>query len=277
MYVHISKHNFLACWETAVGRIYSLPLYEKWILSPFFATRLINENGDWFERELFLELLKPSGFNSRLNCAFTFPDISSAINACQHWPGFNASNLYEVEVLETENTISLDSNWLSDPLTSEYEDNKAWADAYWRGEAKDSQPITECLWSGIGRIVDRNIREECFNLVIDEYPNTLSYLVRSMYSFDNGANMAGLVKYRLAKDANDNFMIQVMDIREYLPATESQLTEYISSFDGIALPEKIDWNVGYFPKDQESLQFNPSENAVKFLSFSFANDDVPSV
>jgi len=189
-------------WETAIGRMRSACDDTTRGFTLSFRTYSIlkyslqeEQNLKLFS-ELKLELVRREHYPhcvSRLTGMFYFLDRETAIQAIPRWK-FRPSLINEIsEVNVSSEALSLhDSEWVTYNW-KKWED-EAWMHSYWKGEVYGSSPLVEAIVSGIGVVVDRNLREQAFLHFMEHEPQVIWMLSPCAAAFYMGVETAGEVK-----------------------------------------------------------------------------------
>lgn len=189
LYAYVNIDHPMVAWEVAIGRIKSIcddqdddfgvslwfySLMQKYVKDPL--SNCVNN-------EFKLELIRKNEFPnqvSRLRGVYFFESREMANIALDRW-GLSKNKKYVTEIDFFGNNYSyVDSEWITDYLES---DNDDWMRKYWGGETLGVKPLTEILASGIGIIIDKNLRMQAYNKIIDKWPTSSLLLNACMAAF----------------------------------------------------------------------------------------------
>lgn len=187
-YGYIDIHDPFVAWEAAIGRIcsadhlereqvYSLSLRQFALLKNYASSKKVAAQ---IRNELRLEGVRASRFAelpSRLRGVFLFNSIEDARGAQGRlgWNGrhFNHHFLSEIEMVPALEA-RLDSEWISSNLAAE--GDASWMDRYWQGDVYGERPLEEVICSGVGAILNKELRERAYRRVMASFPKAVPLL-----------------------------------------------------------------------------------------------------
>lgn len=180
LYAYLNLDNPIVAWEVAIGRIESICYKSEFGVSIWFynlVRKYLSDNhNEKLQNELALEKVRSDNFNdkvSRLTGIYLFNTKEMAEIAIERW-GLNKN--YKNTITEIEfhalNFTGVDSEWITDYLSSAPEQNASWMYNYWSGVTRGENPLTEVLASGIGYINDKKIRSMAIRKLYDKWPTS---------------------------------------------------------------------------------------------------------
>ena len=207
-YAYVNILDPLVAWEAAIGRycsadnleseqVFSLSLRQ---FSLFRRYAALGDSTRQIRNELLLEGIRAqrhADVPSRLRGVFLFENLGDAEAAAQRWDGrhFNASFLSEIE-MTPDRSAGLDSEWITFNLATD--NDPSWMDRYWRGEVCGVRPLTEVISSGVGAILNKDLRERAYRQIMELYPKAVPLLSVACVGFRLGfSRVAQIVPYLL--------------------------------------------------------------------------------
>lgn len=140
---------------------------------------------------------------------------------------FQDALLSEVNMDPSETYSKHDMNWIT--FYNNFYKNypKDWMERYWAGEIcsykDDNFPtIYETLTNSSMCICKKELRENCFNMLADEYPNSMGTLKMSIIAAKQGSSL-GSIYYEIENDGFQTFL------SPKIKYSESELTNFISN------------------------------------------------
>ena len=174
-HAYVNIHDPLVAWEAAIGRycsaddlerdqVFSLSL-RQFALFRHYAS--IGQSTSQIRNGLQLEAVRTQRYThlpSRLRGVFVFENLEDAHAAAKRWDGghFDPSFLSEIEMAPSR-SARLDSEWITFNLATE--NDRSWMDRYWRGEVYGTKPLTEVICSGVGAILNKELRERAYRKI----------------------------------------------------------------------------------------------------------------
>lgn len=249
-YAYINIHDPLVAWETAIGRycsadnleadqVFSISLrqfylFKKYSISGHSTPQIINE--------LKLENIRSQLYAhlpSRLRGVFLFESLEDAEAAAQRWDGnhFSSSFLSEIE-MQPEKIAKLDSEWITSNLAAN--NKSSWIDYYWQGETYGIKPLTEVIASGMGLILNQDLRERAYRQVMKLSPKSIPILAVACIGFYLGFNrIAQSIPY-LTRDGSKVRGIHILNMEDL--ESKSLLYEALSQYKNPWPPLAEPWD-----------------------------------
>lgn len=177
LYAYLNLDNPIVAWEVAIGRIESICYNSEFGVSIWFynlVRKYLSDNqNEKLQNELALEKVRSDNFNdkvSRLTGIYLFNTKEMAEIAIERW-GLNKNFKNTIAEIDFHglNFTEVDSEWITDYLSSAPEQNSPWMYNYWSGETRGENPLTEVLASGIGYISDKKIRSMAISKLYDKW------------------------------------------------------------------------------------------------------------
>ena len=269
-YAYVNICDPLVAWEAAIGRlcssddlerdqVFSLSL-RQFALFRHYAS--IGQATSQIRNELRLEGVRAQRYGhlpSRLRGLFVFENIEDGHAASTRWDGrhFDSSFLTKVAMAPTK-SARLDSEWITSNLAKE--DDPSWMDQYWRGEVYGEKPLTEVICSGVGVILNKQLRERAYRNVMDGFPKAVPLLSIACVAFDLGFDrVAQVVPYLLAagETVRGVHLLNMNDLRNESPVFTA-LSEYKDPWPPLAAPwdgiiQIPDMTASWFELDRPEL------------------------
>jgi hypothetical protein len=202
-YAYLDIRDPLVAWEVAVGRLCSadnlesdgvfslslrqFPFFRRYSRAGSVTSQIRNETRlEWIRSERHSDVL------SRLRGVFLFDSRADAEAAAVRWDGshFDPLFLSEVEMIP-DRQARLDSEWITFNLLSDREDS--WMDSYWRGEVCGERPLTEVICSGVGTILNMDLRNRAYQEIMRLFPRSVPLLRTARIAFNLGFKQAAQV------------------------------------------------------------------------------------
>jgi hypothetical protein len=244
----VNIHDPLVAWEAAIGRycsaddlerdrVFSLSL-RQFALFRRYAS--IGQATSQIRNELRLEALRAKRYAhlpSRLRGVFVFESLEDAQAAAKRWDGghFDPSFLSEIEMVPSR-SARLDSEWITFNLATE--NDPSWMDHYWRGEVSGTNPLTEVVCSGVGAILNKELRERAYRKVMEHFPKAVPLLSVACVAFYLGfTRVAQVVPYLLAAGPKVRgvHLLNMNDLRNESPLFAA-LPQYKDPWPPLARP-----------------------------------------
>lgn len=198
----------MVAWEAAIGRVASVDLLEKDFFTvslrqfSMFKRCVLDNRSQQIERELQIEAKRSISYSdhvSRLRGVYFFKSKDHAEAVIGRWDGTHFNPDFLSEVVFTKSSYSeYDSEWITHHFTSKSTD---WIDNYLSGEIYGAEPLTEIIVSGLGVVLNKDLRQRAYNILADAYPDSMPLLQLSCLGFDKGLNSIGqVVPFLLNKD-----------------------------------------------------------------------------
>lgn len=248
LYAYIDINNHMVAWETAIGRIASADLLEQQNIFTvslrqfsIFKNSVIHKQTNQLEKELQIEAKRILNFSdkvSRLRGVYFFKSRDHAEAVVGRWNGkhFNSDFLSEVAFTQS-NYSEYDSEWITHCFSSDRTD---WIDNYLSGETYGTEPLTEILVSGLGVVLNKDLRQRTYNLLENAYPDSVPVLQLSCLGFDKGLDDIGQTVPFLLKTKNTIKGMHIINMRPF--ENGSKLFELIDNGE-IAIPHPPkSWN-----------------------------------
>ncbi len=199
LYAYFDTRHFLVRWEAAIGRMrsacdrndgnfnVSVWFYNR--MQGFASRGLTNVFIDEMKLEAVRQKYYPRQV-SRLRGNYLFETEEQLEAALERWQ-INRDCLCVSPVNYSATVVTrVDSEWITNCLGNGHQD-KAWMHSYWQGKPYENQPLTEVLCSGIGVVVDRDLRAAAYSSICEESPLTSKILSMSAAAFFCGHEEVG--------------------------------------------------------------------------------------
>jgi len=210
LYAYLNIMNPMVAWEVAIGRIKSsCDISPNSFGTSIWAYSLLRKLAlqgmdKRFNNELRLESVRqrlPRRTVSRLSGVYFFDSEADALAAVQRW-GIPSRAQFISPVDFYPNMLTrVDSEWITSYIQSDETD---WMEHYWNGETLGEKPLTEVLASGIGQILNIELRQRAIEQIYKKWPTSTPLLsmaccgfadaqieeiaiIRPVISYDNGS------------------------------------------------------------------------------------------
>lgn len=200
-FAYIDISNPLVAWETAIGRICSVDQLEKQNIFTvslrqfsIFKNCVLKDDAYKISRELEIEYIRSTCFEekiSRLRGIYFFNslDHAEAIIGRMNWKAAHFDPTYLTEVRFHKVKYSeYDSEWIT---TNFNFDKSEWINNYLSGATCGDNPLTEVVASGVGVVLNNELRQRAYDFIGNEYPDTIPLLQLSCNGFAYGFNDIG--------------------------------------------------------------------------------------
>jgi hypothetical protein len=234
----------MVAWEVAIGRVksicdnnpdsYGISIWQFNQLRNLSKLGETSEIADEFRLEAFRQKFMPKKV-SRLQGVYFFESEEMAHAALDRW-GLSKYKKYISQVNFSANEISrYDSEWIT---TFKGKGESHWLEPYLAGETLGAAPLTEVLASGIGLVMNKDLRIEAYKRILEKWPTSTPFLYFAICGFGE-ANIedAALVRpFLLNKDNSitGTFIIQMASMR--LHQAEIAQAAEICKEKGLSLP-----------------------------------------
>lgn len=249
-YAYVNIQDPLVAWEAAIGRYCSADALERdnvfsLSLRQFALFRRYASLGTatpQIRSEIRLETLRAKRYlqlPSRLRGVFVFDDLDAATAAAKRWDGdhFDKSFLSEIEMVP-DNCVQLDSEWITYNLATD--NDPVWMESYWRGETYGTTPLTEVICSGVGAILNLELRERAYRRIMELFPKSVPILSIASVGFHLGFNgVAQIVPY-LLRDGSKVRGVHLLNMNDL--ANESPIFPALSQYKEPWPPLVEPWN-----------------------------------
>lgn len=179
----------MVAWEVAIGRIKSTcdnnPENYGVSIWQFNQLRNLSRLGeapaivDEFRLEAFRQANTPQKV-SRLQGVYFFESEKIAHAALDRW-GLSKYKKYISQVNFSANEISrYDSEWIT---TFKGKGKSDWFESYLAGETLGVAPLTEVLASGIGFVMNKDLRIEAYKRILERWPTSTPFLYSAICAF----------------------------------------------------------------------------------------------
>jgi len=199
LYAYIDINNPIVAWEIAIGRIcsacdskdnfgISLWMYGKFLS---VAQQRTTYNAPLIKNEFKLELVRQKYFPekvSRGTGVFLFESVGDAKRAIETWfpkdktHGERINSITQVNFSANKLT-RVDSNWISEFLCKDTGENDEWIHNYWKGNNFNDNPIYEVIASGIGMIMNDELRINAYKKILQIWPTSTPLLSMASCAF----------------------------------------------------------------------------------------------
>ena len=209
LWAFLNIENPIVAWEVAIGSIRSSCDQKKSpAVSSWFYNKIKNSDNGMFEKEVYLDSIRKTtqpNAVSRFDGLYFFKSRNDAIEAHKRMPlKINKDYLTEIN-FSANNYSEHDSMYITDKL--EYElssDSSDWMKSYWNGETLYKKPLIEVLASGIGVVINKELRKKAYWNIVNKNPYShqlLNYFIadltmnnhentgQAIYSIDQHATM----------------------------------------------------------------------------------------
>lgn len=218
-WLYLDTSKSVVRWNVATGVISPPHLIEKNIALPsqFLRSRLV-KGVKQLELEGKLEEIRKNKFPekiSRMNCLFVFNNESEAKKAVELWGSannhFNDACLSEVEAIDPYKFSKHDSNWITYHEDKDLPEN--WIDLYWNGTpCPNYEPLWEILIDGRIKVLNQEIRQECYNRF--EQDMRCTFLLKLSIMAPIAHSDLGKICSFLKKEGNCNIMVSIIKFNE---------------------------------------------------------------
>ena len=201
LFAYLDINDPLVEWEVAVGRLCSSCdlVRSKFGVSLWFYSNIKNKVGsgktDEFLNELALEDYRLRHYPrsvSRLRGLFFFKSREMLESAFSHWgKPYNPDFISQVN-FSASNLTEVDSEWISKYLRG-LQISQDWMESYWKGDSYWENPVTEIIASGIGVVVNNDLRKRAYDSIVKKHPLASKILAFSAAQFFSKIESAGLV------------------------------------------------------------------------------------
>lgn len=182
-------HPFVA-WEVAIGRIksvddnnpegFGISQWQYSLLSEY-VNHGLNQR---FINELMLEHIRQKCYPqrvSRLQGVYFFESEEDANNALDRWNMPYKKKYISAVKFSANKLTKVDSEWITNKFFST--SDIRWMNRYWEGEVYGEAPLYEILASGIGVILNYDLRIEAYKRIINLWPESTFLLAMACCSF----------------------------------------------------------------------------------------------
>lgn len=199
LYAYLNIDNPLVAWEVAVGRIasngmvtpvdFGISVWYASLLRKISNSGAVNSVVNEFALESYRQVAYPNAV-SRLQGVFFFESEKMAHAAIGRWPSFKHKEYISAIDFNYEKLSFHDSEWVTDFMPS---DDRDWFEPYLKGKTRWTKPFTEILATGIGSVVNKNLRSMAVERVLDHTPASSPILIMSIAAYNClGIRDAGL-------------------------------------------------------------------------------------
>jgi hypothetical protein len=147
---------------------------------------------------------------------FFFENEKDALRANTEW-NFNYPNHYLCSfVIDERNITRVDSNWITNFLSSHTEDTN-WMEKYWSGIFYNDNPLIELIVNGTRFIDNIKLREEAYKIILDTFPGSSRLLSASCCLFKYGRTKCGQISPFLLLQNNSilgKYLIYLGDLED---------------------------------------------------------------
>jgi len=198
LYAYLNIENPHVAWEVAIGRIQSHGLFtdQSFGISVWHASRLkklstfglVDSVLDEFSLELYRKTNYPDKV-SRMQGVYFFESEEMLNIAFQRWSiPINKAYISEVN-FHGVNFSNHDSEWITDCMGG---NDKDWFGPYLRGDTRGANPLTEVVASGIGNILNNDLRNLAIQKVLERTPDSSPFLFLAIAATKLGVMDAAL-------------------------------------------------------------------------------------
>ncbi|QUM84440.1 hypothetical protein [Moritella sp. 28] len=195
LYAYLNIDHPMVAWEVAIGRIktichnnsdgFGVSLWQYALLEKYLDSSQSNKVFNEFKLEQVRQQMFPDCV-SRLQGVYFFETREMANIALDRW-GMTNKKKYISEInFFGNNYTELDSEWITTYLDSEFDGDRLWMESYWAGEKLGVNPLTEIIASGIGLVVDNNLRKLAYDRIMKKWPDSTVLLSSCCYAFSMG-------------------------------------------------------------------------------------------
>ncbi len=249
-YAYVNILDPLVAWEAAIGRycsadnlerdeVYSLSLRQFALFRRYAG---LGGSTPQIRNELRLENLRAQRYPhlpSRLRGVFVFDNLQDAEAAAKRWDGghFDTSFLTEIEMVPTR-SVKLDSEWITFNLATG--NDQAWMDSYWQGKTYGPKPLTEVICSGVGAILNRDLRKRAYRRIMESYPKAVPILSIASVGFYLGFYRVAQVVPYLLRDGSKVRGVHLLNMNDL--SNESPLFAALAQYKDPWPPLAEAWN-----------------------------------
>lgn len=235
-YAYLDISNPLVEWEVAIGRIRSScdPHSDPFGVSLWFYNNVKNKlNSDRVNElidEFRLEKVRREHFEdavSRMRGVFFFESKEMAKEILSRWKGRNFKSEYISQVNFSASSVTkLDSEWITQKLGKD-DNNMDWMKSYWAGEPYWGNPMTEVVASGMGLVVNPDLRRVAYNQIVKREPHASKLLAFSAAKFFYGVEDAGLTVPAITQDGDNLAGNYYIDMRAFENGAKPEMDEVL--------------------------------------------------
>jgi hypothetical protein len=207
LYAYLDIEHPMVAWEVAIGRIRSIDI-TKFEVSIWQYTSLSNyvkygldQN---FINEIELEYVRKQHFPnrvSRMQGVYFFESYDDAVFALKHWDIPLKENYISEISFTPQNITKVDSEWITSYIDKKT--NNSWMNKYWNGEIKEDKPLYEILATGLGVILNYDLRIQAYKNIFELWPYSTPLLAMACCAFQV-KNIDDIAKVVPALYPNDN-------------------------------------------------------------------------
>ena len=180
----------MVAWEVAIGRIktasedqateFDLSL---WQFSQL-ARKVKTGRNPVLDDELRLEAYRIQNYPhcvSRLRGAYFFESREAAEAALDKWNLRHRIKYISQVNFSAEAVTRVDSEWITSRLSKS--DSSDWFESYWSGKPQGDEPLTEVLASGVGVVVEPELRKAAYLRIKKTWPTSTPLLGAAYCAF----------------------------------------------------------------------------------------------
>lgn len=247
-HAYLNIRDPFVAWEVAIGRfcsadnlqsdeVFSLSLRQFSLFRRYSQDRALTSQ---FKKELRLEKIRSERYPqlpSRLRGIFLFDNRADAEAAALRWDGshFDPTYLTEVEMIP-ERQARLDSEWITSNLLSNREDS--WIDSYWCGEVYGERPLREVICSGVGSILNMDLRNRAYQEIMRLFPRSVPLLSIACIAFNLGFRRAAQSVPYLLREGERVKCCHILNMNVFNDASTfyDALARYSAPWPPLAVP-----------------------------------------
>lgn len=236
LYAYLDISNPLVEWEVAIGRIKSScnPQGDPFGVSLWFYNNIKNKLNSNRVNELInefrLEELRNKRFQnavSRMRGMFFFETEEMAKEILTRWKGNNFNSDYISQVnFSASNMTKVDSEWITQKLGN-LDSDSDWMKSYWAGEPYWENPMTEVIASGMGLVVNADLRRVAYEQIAKREPHVSKLLAFSAAKFFYGVENAGLTVPAIIREGEKLVGNYYIDMRAFENGAEPRMDEVL--------------------------------------------------
>lgn len=230
-YVYLRVLDPLVAWLAYRGEMVSAsrggaPAISFWTIGTLRTAHAAPER---FRDELNIEKTRAEQFPeavSRLSGFYAFPDRASAARAASWGPGFPASDLAEIAILEGSRVSKHDADWITANLGRRT--GSDWMRAYLKGDAMSDSPTWELLVDGRALVLGTRLRETAYETVRRNWPASLPLLELARVGVELNSDLGSIAGLAIS-DGGGQRVEFFMDFRD---ATSESFLRRFADFPG---------------------------------------------
>ena len=249
-YAYLDIRDPFVAWEVAIGRLCSadnleneglfslstrqFSFFRRYSRAGIVTPQIKNENR--LEKIRFERYCK---LPSRLRGVFVFDNKADAESAAIRWDvsHFDSRYLAEIEMIP-DRKVRLDSEWITSNLLADRED--VWMDRYWRGEVYGERPLTEVICSGVGRVLNTDLRKRAYESIMAMFPRAVPLLSMACIAYNLGFNRAAQIVPYLIREGEMVKGVHVLNMNDFNEG--SQFFNAFTQYNGPRPPLAIPWD-----------------------------------